>query len=299
MLVAETPSIHSTTRKAPNFFGQPFCLRSKKTKERDLSFITMAGYCNKIDDAQATLTSSCVESGQLPKTLQVISPNGDQRTVSVVDTTTVREILQQCQEDGVQDRKPTLIRGVTLLEPDMTVGEAGLEDGDEISLIWSDLFLEMERWTGEKMDRSLYVRTPAEITRIDDEAFCNCRTLIKIVINHGVTSIGRRAFYGCSSLREVEIPNSVIGIGSMAFAYCRSLTRVKIPGSVTSVGISTFAHCRSLTQMKIPLSCTFLGPRAFADCSSLREVEVPKSLIFRETVFDECNSLKVVKRVES
>ena len=57
------------------------------------------------------------------KVLRVTSPNGDQRMVPVVNTTTVREISQQCQEDGVQDRQANLLRGVTLLELDMTVRE--------------------------------------------------------------------------------------------------------------------------------------------------------------------------------
>ena len=52
------------------------------------------------------------------KNLRVTSPNGDQRTVPVMDTTTVKEILQQCQEGDVQDRQATLIHGVTILELD-------------------------------------------------------------------------------------------------------------------------------------------------------------------------------------
>ena len=68
--------------------------------------------------------------------------------VSVVAMTTAREILQQCHQDGIPDHRATLIQGVTVLEPDMTVSEAGLEDGDDISLLWSDPFVEMERWTG-------------------------------------------------------------------------------------------------------------------------------------------------------
>ena len=61
------------------------------------------------------------------KTLRVNSPNGEEMMVSVADETTVREILQQYCEDGVQDRQAALLRGVTCLEPDMTVKEAGFE----------------------------------------------------------------------------------------------------------------------------------------------------------------------------
>ena len=152
------------------------------------------------------------------KILGVLSTNGEEKMISVVDTTTVREILQQFEEDDDQDRQAKLIRGVTLLEPDMTVGEAGLEDGDDISLVWSDPFVEMDRWRGEEMDGELYVRVPSHITQIDADAFSDCKALVKIVIPDSVTSIGNRAFKGCRKLAQVKIPHSVSSIGVRAFS---------------------------------------------------------------------------------
>ena len=105
------------------------------------------------------------------KTLTVSKPNGDQKMVSVMDSTTVGQILQQCHEVGVEDHQATLVRGVTLLEPDTTVSEASLEEGDELLFIWSDPFVEMASWTGEEMGKDLYVRIPPETTSIDHGAF--------------------------------------------------------------------------------------------------------------------------------
>ena len=136
-----------------------------------------------------------------------------------MDSTTVREILQQYHADDCEDRQATLLRGVTVLEADLTVSEAGLEDGDEISLVWSDPFVEMERWTGEETHQDLYVRIPLGTTSINDGAFRSCKALVKIVIPSSVTSIGVAAFYGCSSLREVKIPDSVTSIGLQAFSH--------------------------------------------------------------------------------
>ena len=172
------------------------------------------------------------------KSLRISSPNGDQKILSVVDTTTFREILLQCQEDDNQDRKATLLQGVTLLEPRMTVSEAGLEDGDDIYLVWPELtYVEIAGCRGmdmyvlhgrraENMDQALYVRTPMHVTRIANDAFARCKSLVKIVIRDSVTSIGDGAFDGCSSLRRVGIPLSMISVRGRAFASCSSLSHV-------------------------------------------------------------------------
>ena len=97
----------------------------------------------------------------------------------MVDTTTVREIMQQCHKDCVQDCQANLLLGVTLLEPDMTVNEAGLEDGEEISLVWSEPFF---KW-------------PAAC-----HAFTNCCSLAEVEIPSSVNSIEPFAFDACSSM---------------------------------------------------------------------------------------------------
>ena len=227
------------------------------------------------------------------KRLVVTNANGDQRTVSVLDTTTVREIMQQCHEDGVQDREAMLIRGVTPLEPDMTVNEAGLEDGNEITLVWSDPFVEMARWTGEEMGQELYVRIPPETTSIDPGAFRHCKALVKVVMPNSVTSIGAGAFHGCRSLTQVEIPDSLTSIGERVFASCSSLTQVEIPNSVTKIGMRAFSRCTSLTHVEVPKSVTSIEWRAFANCTSLTRIEIPDSVTsFGQGVFDGCSSLQ-------
>ena len=233
------------------------------------------------------------------KNLRILSTNGDEQKVSVLDTTTVREILQQFEEDDEQDRQGSLLRGVTVLEPDMTVNQAGLEDGEEISLVWSDPFIEMDRWnrwTDEEMDGDLYVRVPSHITQIDYGAFSGCKALVKIVIPDSVTSIGNRAFSGCRKLTQVKIPRSVTSIGSMAFGWCSSLTQVKIPNSVTSIGDGAFGDCSSLTQVEIPDSVTSIGYAAFYGCSSLTGVEIPDSVTsIGAEAFDNCSALTEVQ----
>ena len=230
------------------------------------------------------------------KSLHISGANGAEKTVSVLDTATVREILQQFEEDEVQDREAKLIRGVTLLEPDMTVNEAGLEDGDELSLVWSPLPLfEMACWRGEEMDQDVCVQIQHHTRFIDDEAFRNCTCLKKVKFPGTVESIGHEAFYGCSSLTQVEFSDCLTYIGEFAFAACPSLTKVKIPNSVTSVGDGAFEHCSSLTQVDIPSSVTNIGAFTFAGCSSLTHLEIPGSVArIGPWAFKDCPNLELV-----
>ncbi|MBE6942231.1 MAG: hypothetical protein E7455_08120 [Ruminococcaceae bacterium] len=75
-------------------------------------------------------------------------------------------------------------------------------------------------------------------------------SIVKIIIEPGVTSIGSNAFvrgsdrmvpdYGCSNLTSIVIPDSVTSIGDYAFYCCTSLTSITIPNSVTNIGYATF-----------------------------------------------------------
>ena len=112
----------------------------------------------------------------------------------------------------------------------------------------------------------------ANVTKIGDHAFYECKKLKTITIPDSVTEIGQFAFWSCTSLTSVTIPNSVTSIGKDAFWYCPSLTSVTIPDSVTSIGEYAFYDCRSLTSVTIPDSVTSIGDQAFYECSSLKTV---------------------------
>ncbi|MBR6027505.1 MAG: leucine-rich repeat domain-containing protein [Clostridia bacterium] len=75
------------------------------------------------------------------------------------------------------------------------------------------------------------------------------RSIKKVVINDGVTSIGDFAFGWCTDLTTVTIPDSVTSIGRSAFYECTSLTSLIIPVSVTSIGNAVFNHCTNLSTI--------------------------------------------------
>ena len=104
------------------------------------------------------------------------------------------------------------------------------------------------------------------------------RSVQRVEIPDGITSIGNNAFYGCSSLTEVTIPDSVKEIGGGAFYSCKKLKRIKIPDCVTEIGIGTFGGCVELEEMILPPNLKTIKARAFTKCSGLKEIVFPKSL---------------------
>ena len=77
------------------------------------------------------------------------------------------------------------------------------------------------------------------------------KSIFRVVIGEGVSSIGNDAFFNCFKMTAVTIPNSVTAIGDYAFGNCSSLTSVTIPVSVTHIGDHAFAKCNQLVKMNI------------------------------------------------
>ena len=263
------------------------------------------------------------------KNLRIISGLDGQRlqTIRVAGNTKIRHIMMQLHQDG--KGLVTLLRGEQLLQPDTTVREAGLEDGEEVSLLWCKKYYETARLGEHAMGSNLldqckdlvggiYVQIPdtadrvesyafhgcsslAEVvipdtvTSIGEAAFCDCSNLTKVVIPNSVTRIGSYAFYGCSRLTQVVMPDSVTSIREGAFRGCRSLCEVVIPDSVNSIGFATFWNCSGLTQVAIPDSVTSIGNFAFFNCSSLAQVVIPNSVTsIGDEAFCGCSSLREV-----
>ncbi len=59
----------------------------------------------------------------------------------------------------------------------------------------------------------------------------DAETIVKIVIEDGVTSIGESAFLGCKNLKSVELPSSIESINYGAFSGCSSLSEINYDGT--------------------------------------------------------------------
>ena len=94
------------------------------------------------------------------------------------------------------------------------------------------------------------------------------KTVKKVTIQNGVTSIGNFAFYECRNLASVEMADSVSDIGESSFSFCSGLTSVTIPSSVVSIGEWAFSNS-GLTNLTLPSGLDNVGRGVFSGCSSL------------------------------
>ena len=167
------------------------------------------------------------------------------------------------------------ISAVKILSQTCSIGTAAFYGCDELTSvsfsqgltkIESDAFLDCKRLTA--------VSIPSSVTSIDDHAFAGCTALTSLTIPEGVSQIGGSAFSGCSKLTKVSVPGSVTSIGIYAFGECTALTSLTISEGVSKIGDSAFSGCSKLTKVSIPSSVTSMTGAAFAHCSGLTAIEI-------------------------
>ena len=145
---------------------------------------------------------------------------------------------------------------------------------------------------------------PASVTRIEDAAFVNCKTMTSVTVPGNVTDIGNDAFSNCSLLDGIwvdpdnpnyssdssgallnkdknllicvpggiesyDIPAGVTRIDDRALYYCINLTTLTIPDTVTHIGDYAFSGCNALTSLTIPSSVIDISSSAITRCNSL------------------------------
>jgi len=117
------------------------------------------------------------------------------------------------------------------------------------------------------------------VTRINNNAFLNCTSLITLIIGNNVTTIEASAFKYCSNLTSVTFPtSSLTTIGSSAF-WGSGLTSVAIPNSVISMSDSIFVDCINLASATLPINGTInaIPQGTFVNCTSLTSITIPSN----------------------
>ena len=134
------------------------------------------------------------------------------------------------------------------------------------------------------------------VTSIGEYAFEGCDSLESIEIPDGVISIKYAAFWGCSNLESIKMPTGVMSIGEYAFFGCSSLKNIEIPDEVTSIEESAFGGCSSLESIKMSAGLTSIEANAFYECSSLKSIEIPDGITrIKPGTFDDCSNLENIK----
>lgn len=129
------------------------------------------------------------------------------------------------------------------------------------------------------------------VTSIGDYAFYGCEFLTNVSIAKTVRVIGDSAFYDSYKLQKITIPTSVIAIGEFAFAFS-GLTEVSVPSSAKTLEQGIFDSCYSLVKATLPGNMTAIPDRMFYHCPELAQVNFPSNITgIGEWAFYWCSSL--------
>lgn len=123
------------------------------------------------------------------------------------------------------------------------------------------------------------------------------KTVKKVVIKSGCTSIGSYAFYSLSTnyIESVSLPDTLRTIGSNAFWLCKSLTEINIPSSVTNIYYFAFSGCSALEKLTLSEGLKTIGSEAFSGCTKLSEITIPSTVeAIAANAFANCTGLKKI-----
>lgn len=116
----------------------------------------------------------------------------------------------------------------------------------------------------------------SSLEEIGENAFSECKALVKITIPAQVKTIGESAFFGCESLKEVVLPEKLERISANSFSRT-AIEQIKIPSSVKTIAREAFAMT-NLKSVIIPEGVETLENNIFAYCKNLKSVEVPSTV---------------------
>ncbi|MGN0163302.1 MAG: leucine-rich repeat protein [Candidatus Ornithomonoglobus sp.] len=117
-------------------------------------------------------------------------------------------------------------------------------------------------------------------------SFKDCKSLEKVELYPGISSMPAGMFSGCSALKEVEFPSSsrVSTIPKNAFYNCLKLESINLPVSVTVIENDAFTNCDMLKEVIIPYGTQKIG-WSFQSCNVLESVYIPDTVTYIDVNF--------------
>ena len=111
----------------------------------------------------------------------------------------------------------------------------------------------------------------ADVERIGDRAFYNCKYITSLTLNEGLTSIGAYAFYKAfGACLELELPSSVRSIGNSAFLDLnKGFNKIVLNDGLLTIGESAFSGACNNNSVEtvvivVPESVVTIGSWALA-----------------------------------
>ena len=132
------------------------------------------------------------------------------------------------------------------------------------------------------------------VTSIGDYAFKLRRSVDEIILPKSLKRIGIEAFYDNRSLEYLDLPNSVSIIDDKAFYKCSGLKKIEIPSSVKKIGDGCFSET-GLENVTLNEGLKEIGYGAFHGVG-IKRIVIPDSVeTFDGHVFCGCESLEYIK----
>ncbi len=173
-----------------------------------------------------------------------------------------------------------------------------MEDGTTFRYSGGEEELEIARKHKERI-KCLVISN--ELERIPKEAFCDFKSLEKLVTHNKLREIGVSAFHFCCKLADLGDLSSVVSVQGHAFANCDSLHgEISLPNA-TQIGSYAFVCCAKVTSIYAP-NAEKIGRRAFGSCPNIAPANVTCPYgsidkdVFEKTIFQEVEAhLRVVE----
>lgn len=139
------------------------------------------------------------------------------------------------------------------------------------------------------------LQLPDNLLEIEFRAFGNCANLTKIELPDGITHLNGDTFIGCGNLSKVHLSERLEYVGSRAFYTCATLSEILIPDGVTVIEGDAFVGCKKLKKVDLPEKLTSIARFTFSGCEALEEILLPEGIIsVDDYAFDSCRSLKSI-----
>lgn len=116
------------------------------------------------------------------------------------------------------------------------------------------------------------------LTKVNYQAFYNCKALVTAVLPNTVTTLGGSIFYYCTALQSVNVPTSISTVPDSYCNRCTSLTSVAMHDGIRKIGSSAFYNCEMLETLDLNDEITRFESSAFYNCKKLQLTQLPSKL---------------------